>query len=43
MPRFRSVGVATALGRSFLEYAPRLGYKASVFNLVYVNNTASVR
>ena len=31
------------LARSFLHYAPRLGYEASVFNLVYVNNAASVR
>ena len=32
-----------ALARSYLHYAPRLGYQASVFNLVYVNNLASVR
>jgi RimJ/RimL family protein N-acetyltransferase len=25
-----------------VHYAPRLGYEASVFNLVYVNNLASV-
>jgi hypothetical protein len=24
-----------ALGKSYLEYAPKLGYRASVFNLVY--------
>ena len=31
------------LARSYLHYAPRLGYEASVFNLVYVNNIASVK
>ncbi|KAF9819566.1 hypothetical protein IEO21_02030 [Rhodonia placenta] len=39
----RAKGVGAALARSFLHYAPRLGYEASVFNLVFVNNTASVR
>lgn len=34
---------ASVLARSYLYYAPRLGYEASVFNLVYVNNAASVR
>lgn len=31
------------LGKSYLHYAPSLGYKASVFNLVYANNTGSLR
>ncbi|TFK51083.1 hypothetical protein OE88DRAFT_1630569 [Heliocybe sulcata] len=31
------------LGKSYVHYAPKLGYQASVFNLVYVNNIASVR
>lgn len=31
------------LGLSFLEYARTLGYRASIFNLVYVTNEASVR
>ncbi|TFK23167.1 acyl-CoA N-acyltransferase [Coprinopsis marcescibilis] len=31
------------LGKSYLHYAPKLGYQASVFNLVYVKNIASVR
>ncbi|KAF8583828.1 hypothetical protein K439DRAFT_1390119 [Ramaria rubella] len=43
IPQFRGIGIATALAQSYLKYAPRLGYKASVFNLVYVNNVASVR
>ena len=28
---------------AFLDLAPALGYKASMFNLVFANNTASVR
>ncbi|TFL07141.1 hypothetical protein BDV98DRAFT_557331 [Pterulicium gracile] len=39
----RGKGYASALAKSFLHYAPALGYKASVFNLVYTNNLASVR
>ncbi|KAK4688938.1 hypothetical protein P7C73_g1160, partial [Tremellales sp. Uapishka_1] len=31
--RGRKIGVV--LGKSFLQYAPKLGYRASVFNLVY--------
>ncbi|GBE81053.1 hypothetical protein BKA93DRAFT_812063 [Sparassis latifolia] len=42
-PSQRGKGIGSVLARSFLYYAPRLGYEASVFNLVYVNNTASVR
>ncbi|PCH35622.1 acyl-CoA N-acyltransferase [Wolfiporia cocos MD-104 SS10] len=42
-PAMRAKGVGKLLARSFMHYAPRLGYEASVFNLVYVNNTASVR
>ncbi|KAE8250628.1 hypothetical protein A4X13_0g4540 [Tilletia indica] len=39
----RGLSIGSTLGKSYLHYAPRLGYKASVFNLVYVNNIASVR
>ncbi|KAH8093932.1 hypothetical protein BXZ70DRAFT_1072745 [Cristinia sonorae] len=39
----RAQGYGSLLARSYLYYAPRLGYEASVFNLVYVNNVASVR
>lgn len=42
-PSQRNGGYGRVLARSFLYYAPRLGYRASVFNLVYVNNVASVR
>ncbi|CED85087.1 Acyl-CoA N-acyltransferase [Phaffia rhodozyma] len=39
----RGLRVGLSLGRSYLIYAPKLGYRASVFNLVYTNNSASVR
>ncbi|EJF57528.1 hypothetical protein DICSQDRAFT_183139, partial [Dichomitus squalens LYAD-421 SS1] len=42
-PNQRGRGVGAVLARSFLHYGPRLGYEASVFNLVYVNNVASVK
>lgn len=35
--------MGTCAGRSFLYYAPRLGYRGSVFNLVYATNEASCR
>ncbi|EJD08064.1 uncharacterized protein FOMMEDRAFT_73495 [Fomitiporia mediterranea MF3/22] len=38
----RGQGFASVLARSYLHYAPRLGYQASVFNLVYVNNSANI-
>lgn len=42
-PPHRQSGYGKTLGRSFLHYGPSLGYKASVFNLVYTNNTGSTR
>ncbi|KAF8653337.1 hypothetical protein AX16_004037 [Volvariella volvacea WC 439] len=42
-PNHRGAGYGSVLAQSYLHYAPRLGYQASVFNLVYVNNVASVR
>lgn len=39
----RGRGFGSILARSYLHYGPRLGYEASVFNLVYVNNIASVK
>ncbi|KAI0343712.1 hypothetical protein BDW22DRAFT_1328265 [Trametopsis cervina] len=42
-PSQRAKGYGSILARSYLFYGPRLGYEASVFNLVYVNNTASVK
>jgi len=42
-PAHREFGYGTILGKSYLHYGPALGYKASVFNLVYANNTGSLR
>ncbi|KAI0090753.1 hypothetical protein BDY19DRAFT_887330 [Irpex rosettiformis] len=39
----RGRGFGSVLARSYLYYGPRLGYEASVFNLVYVNNIASIK
>lgn len=39
---FRRQGVATLMGTLFIKFAPLLGYRASVFNLVFENNEASV-
>ncbi|KAB5592475.1 L-azetidine-2-carboxylic acid acetyltransferase [Ceratobasidium theobromae] len=41
-PRFRRLGIGKVLGESYVRNAPRLGYKASVFNLVYANNAGSL-
>ncbi|EJD40391.1 hypothetical protein AURDEDRAFT_70185 [Auricularia subglabra TFB-10046 SS5] len=43
LPVSRGKGCGSLLGQSYLVNAPLLGYKASVFNLVYTNNVASVR
>lgn len=39
----RNKGVGRRMGESYLEWAPRLGYVYSVFNLVYETNVASCR
>lgn len=39
----RNKGVGRLMGESYLEWAPRLGYTYSVFNLVYETNVASCR
>ncbi|KAM0755375.1 hypothetical protein T439DRAFT_295311 [Meredithblackwellia eburnea MCA 4105] len=39
----RGLKVGVNLGKAYLHYAPLLGYKASVFNLVYVSNVASLK
>ncbi|KAI8912770.1 acyl-CoA N-acyltransferase [Gorgonomyces haynaldii] len=39
----RNVGVGKALGTAYLQVCPLLGYKASMFNLVFVTNGPSVR
>ncbi|KAI9203161.1 acyl-CoA N-acyltransferase [Polychytrium aggregatum] len=38
----RGRGVGKVMGRAFVKIAPSLGYKASMFNLVFANNVASV-
>ncbi|KAF5322258.1 hypothetical protein D9619_001692 [Psilocybe cf. subviscida] len=42
-PRQRGYGYGSQLAKAYVYYAPILGYEASVFNLVYVNNIASVK
>jgi RimJ/RimL family protein N-acetyltransferase len=42
-PEARKQGVATLMGRVYLQAAKDLGYRSSYFNLVFANNVASVR
>ncbi|KAJ7496947.1 hypothetical protein FB451DRAFT_1209366 [Mycena latifolia] len=42
-PQHRGSGYGSALAKSYVHYAPKLGYRGSVFNLVYTNNSASVK
>ena len=42
-PKHWNKGYGRVLAKSYLYYAPKLGYQGSVFNLVYVNNAASIR
>ncbi|KAF3388343.1 L-azetidine-2-carboxylic acid acetyltransferase [Penicillium rolfsii] len=39
----RGKGVGQQMGEAYLDFAPKLGYKYSVFNLVFANNPASIR
>ncbi|TVY76113.1 Protein SPT10 [Lachnellula suecica] len=39
----RNKGAGRLMGESYLDWAPRLGYNYSVFNLVYETNVASCR
>ncbi len=39
----RNRGVGRLLGESYLDWAPKLGYTYSVFNLVYETNVASCK
>jgi len=43
LPASRSLGIGTLLGLSYVHNAPLLGYRASIFNLVYASNIASLR
>jgi GNAT superfamily N-acetyltransferase len=42
-PAARNRGVGRLLGEAYVYWAPRLGYRYSVFNLVYETNVASLR
>lgn len=42
-PEFRGLGCGDFMGESYVEWAPRLGFKSSIFNLVYANNPGSYR
>ncbi|KAG8749185.1 hypothetical protein FRC14_001621 [Serendipita sp. 396] len=39
----RGLGLGYLLGESYLHYAPLLGYRGSIFNLVYADNPASLK
>lgn len=39
----RNRGVGRLMGETYIDYAPRLGYTYSMFNLVYETNVASCR
>ncbi|GHJ87171.1 hypothetical protein NliqN6_3573 [Naganishia liquefaciens] len=41
-PTFRGLKIGKTLGKSYLFYGPALGYRGSVFNLVFKNNYASL-
>ncbi|KAG0043104.1 hypothetical protein BGZ83_011830 [Gryganskiella cystojenkinii] len=42
-PAHRGLGIGSILGKAFLKIVPVLGYKASMFNLVFVSNVASIK
>ncbi|PVU91405.1 hypothetical protein BB561_004404 [Smittium simulii] len=42
-PNSRNLGVAKQMGAAFIKIAPKLGYKASLFNLVFETNKASLK
>ncbi|RAL16242.1 GNAT family N-acetyltransferase [Aspergillus homomorphus CBS 101889] len=42
-PAARGRGVGMVMGQTYLAVAPVLGYKYSVFNLVFANNVASIK
>ncbi|CAG8601440.1 7623_t:CDS:2 [Paraglomus occultum] len=41
--KYRNDGVGKAMARAFVKIAPALGYKASVFNLVFETNIGSIK
>ncbi|CAF0892599.1 unnamed protein product [Adineta ricciae] len=42
-PAYRNQGIGKIMALAYLQIAPLLGYKASMFNLVFANNIASIR
>ncbi|CAO3569844.1 unnamed protein product [Mortierella alpina] len=42
-PVHRGLGIGGILGKAFLRVVPIIGYKASMFNLVFVSNVASIK
>ncbi|KAF9432277.1 hypothetical protein BGZ76_011027 [Entomortierella beljakovae] len=42
-PVHRGLGIGSILGKGFLKLVPVIGYKASMFNLVFVSNVASIK
>ncbi|KAF9425300.1 hypothetical protein BGZ94_007669 [Podila epigama] len=42
-PVHRGLGIGGILGKAFLRIVPILGYRASMFNLVFVSNVASIK
>jgi L-amino acid N-acyltransferase YncA len=43
LPSVEGHGIGQAMGKAYLRIAPLLGYRASLFNLVFVDNEPSVR
>eukprot|EP00602_Paraphysomonas_sp_CaronLab_P011013 CAMPEP_0185019736 /NCGR_PEP_ID=MMETSP1103-20130426/2334_1 /TAXON_ID=36769 /ORGANISM="Paraphysomonas bandaiensis, Strain Caron Lab Isolate" /LENGTH=132 /DNA_ID=CAMNT_0027550201 /DNA_START=249 /DNA_END=647 /DNA_ORIENTATION=+ len=41
-PKYRGLGIGTFMGEAFKKIAKDLGYRCSLFNLVFANNTSSV-
>ncbi|XBW35840.1 hypothetical protein QEN19_001412 [Hanseniaspora menglaensis] len=39
--KYRGLKISYRLGQLYLQYAPKLGYSQSIYNLVYVNNIGS--
>ncbi|KAI8991059.1 hypothetical protein BDF20DRAFT_842420 [Mycotypha africana] len=42
MDHYRGLGAGVVMGEAFKVLAPAIGYKASLFNLVFENNPASI-
>lgn len=42
MEHYRGVGAGVAMGEAFKILVPAIGYKASLFNLVFENNPGSI-